>query len=335
MTPIPGANRLAWRRFVLEETGNANLEHRMDRPSVHVVIVNWNSGAQLRECLQSFAAIASDDVVVARITVVDNASTDGSCDGLAPALPLVVVRNAVNRGFAAACNQAAANSEQEFLLFLNPDTRLMPGSLGRPTQYLRQHQSVGIVGIQLADSDGQVARNTARAPTPVSMIGGSLGLDRLLPSVFPPHFVAEWAHDETREVDQVMGAFFFVRRSVFQALGGFDERFFVYYEDLDFAMRARTLGWNSVYLSTAQAFHRGQGTTDAATERRMFYFARSRIVYARKHFGMFNTLLVMLATLLLEPIARIIASPPTAAATLCAFGMLWRDLPAILRAHPN
>jgi GT2 family glycosyltransferase len=119
---------------------------------------------------------------------------------------------------------------------------------------------------------------------------------------------------------------------VFEALGGFDERFFVYYEDMDFAVRARELGWSSVYLSTAQAFHRGQGTTDAATERRMFYFARSRILYARKHFGAPAALAVTLTTLLLEPVARLIAAPRSAGATLRAFGMLWKDLPNILRA---
>jgi N-acetylglucosaminyl-diphospho-decaprenol L-rhamnosyltransferase len=309
----------------------------MDRPFVHVVIVNWNSGAQLTECLASFAAVAGDDVAMERVTVVDNASTDGSCDGIAHALPLVVIRNPVNRGFAAACNQAAANSEQEFLLFLNPDTRLLRGSLERPARYLQttENASVGIVGIQLVDSDGRVARNTARVPTTLSMIGGSVGLDRLLPSVFPPHFVTDWAHDETREVDQVMGAFFFVRRSVFEALGGFDERFFVYYEDLDFAMRARKLGWSSVYLSTAQAFHRGQGTTDTATERRTFYFARGRIVFAREHFNSLGAFAVMLTTLLLEPLARIVASPRSAAATLRAFGMLWGDLPNMLRSGPD
>ena len=165
------------------------------------------------------------------------------------------------------------------------------------------------------------------------MVGNSVGLDRLLPSVFPSHFVTEWAHDDTRTVDQVMGAFFLVRRSVFETLGGFDERFFVYYEDMDFAVRARKLGWSSVYLSTAQAFHRGQGTTDAATERRMFYFARSRVLYARKHFGALGALVVMLSTLLLEPIVRVVASPRSASATLRAFGMLWKDLPNIVRAR--
>jgi GT2 family glycosyltransferase len=305
----------------------------MDRTSVHVVIVNWNSGAQLRECLASFAAVSGEDAVLARITVVDNASTDGSCDGLEAGAPLAVIRNTDNRGFAAACNQGAAGSDAEFILFLNPDTRLMPGSMNEPTRYLLapEHKSVGIAGIQLVDANGHVARNTARAPSAWSMIGNSLGLDRLLPSVFPSLFVTEWAHDETREVDQVMGAFFFVRRTVFEALGGFDERFFVYYEDLDFAVRARKLGWSSVYLATAKAFHRGQGTTDAATERRIFYFSRSRILYARKNFGSFGALGVMFTTLFLEPVARIVNSPRSAAATLRAFGMLWKDLPNILK----
>src|SRR6185503_17112578 len=124
---------------------------------------------------------------------------------------------------------------------------------------------------------------------------------------------------------------FFVRRSVFEALGGFDERFFVYYEDLDFAARARARGWSSVYLAGAQAFHRGQGTTTGATASRTFYFARSRILYARKYFSPLGSFSVMLTTLLLEPIARVVASPRSAPEMLRAFGMLWKDLPNIRR----
>ena len=306
----------------------------MGPATLHVVIVNWNSGPQLRECLQSFAAVADDDVA-ARVTVIDNASSDGSSEGLATSLPLTVVRNADNRGFGAGCNQGAAGSEADFLLFLNPDTRLMPGSFAQPVRYLRapENEKVGIVGIQLVDAAGHVARNTARAPTAWSMVGNSVGLDRLAPRLFPPHFVTQWAHDQTRTVDQVMGAFFLVRRSVFEALGGFDERFFVYYEDLDLSVRAHAQGWSSVYLSTAQAFHRGQGTTEGATARRTFYFCRSRILYARKHFSTAGALAVALATFALEPLARLAAAPRSAGAMLRAFAMLWRDLPAILRTR--
>src|SRR4051812_24268928 len=280
----------------------------MDRPSIHVVIVNWNSGAQLKECLASFAAAAADAVTL-HVTVVDNASADGSCEGLADAtgVPLVIIRNADNRGFGAACNQGAAGSGADYLLFLNPDTRLMAGSLERPARYLQspEHARLGIAGIQLLDSGGYVARNTARTPTAWSMIGNSLGVDRIMPWIFPPHFVTGWAHDETRSVDQVMGAFFLVRRSLFEAIGGFDERFFVYYEDLDFAARARARGFGSVYLATAQAFHRGQGTTEHATEQRTFYFCRSKILFARKHFGTTGAYAVIAATLALEPLARL------------------------------
>jgi hypothetical protein len=305
----------------------------MDRPTIHIVIVNWNSGRQLQECLASFQAISSDEVSLVAVTVVDNASTDHSADALTCVAPLNVIRNEENRGFAAACNQGAAGAQLDYLLFLNPDTRLTAGSLERPALYLQAGERVGVVGIQLFDAAGNIARNTARAPSPWSMIGSSIGLDRLMPSVFKPHFVTEWPHDETRTVDQVMGAFFLVRRSVFEALGGFDERFFVYFEDMDFAVRARELGWSSVFLATAQAFHRGQGTSDAATATRMFYFARSRIVYARKHFGAFGALGVTLSTLFLEPLARLIASPQSVGATLRAFAMLWKDLPNIVRAR--
>src|SRR3954469_6331177 len=137
----------------------------MDRSAIHVVIVNWNSGSQLKECLQSFAAVASDEVTV-RLTVVDNASADGSSDGLedATSTPPAIIRNADNRGFGAACNQGAAGSDADYLLFLNPDTRLMPGSLELPARYLQapEHKAGGIVGIRLLDVDGHVARNTAR-----------------------------------------------------------------------------------------------------------------------------------------------------------------------------
>lgn len=313
----------------------------MDRASVHVVIVNWNSGAQLRECVASFTAVAADEIALARVTIVDNASTDGSADGLeANGIPLAIVRNAENRGFAAACNQGAAGAAADFVLFLNPDTRLMPGSLERPVRYLRSPESagVGIVGIQLVDASGHVARNTSRMPTAWSLLGNSLGLDRVMPSVFPPLLDTDWAHDETRNVDQVMGAFFLVRREVFEALGGFDERFFVYFEDLDFAKRARERGWASVYLSTAQTFHRGQGTTEAASDRRTFYFSRSRILFARKHFSGAGAVAVTAATLVLEPIVRTLAAffgRGSVIATWRAFGMLWRDLPAILHTGPD
>jgi GT2 family glycosyltransferase len=144
--------------------------------------------------------------------------------------------------------------------------------------------------------------------------------------------MAEWDHAQTRQVDQVIGAFFLVRRGLFESLHGFDERFFVYFEEVDFAYRARQAGWLSVYLADAQAFHAGGGTSNQVKARRLFYSLRSRLLYAFKHFSWTGAVGVLLATLLLEPVSR------TALAlfrhswaglkeTWAAYGMLWRWLP--------
>jgi GT2 family glycosyltransferase len=102
-----------------------------------------------------------------------------------------------------------------------------------------------------------------------------------------------------------MGAFFLVRRALFERLLGFDERYFVYYEDLDFSFRALQGGWSSYFLSTARAVHRGGGCSEHVKAARLFYSLRSRILYAYKHFPSANATGVLLATLLFEPVARL------------------------------
>jgi GT2 family glycosyltransferase len=312
-------------------------------PAVQIVIVNWNAGQLLHRCLASFAAVTDDAVKIENVVVVDNASEDDSVDRLdcfSNTLPLKIIRNKENRGFAAACNQGAEGSSAEFLLFLNPDAELRTGCLERPALFLADsaNQSVGIVGVQLLDGEGRVLRSCARQPKAWSLLGQSLGLDRLMPSIFPPHFLLEWDHRQTRPVDQVMGAFYFVRRSLFDALGGFDERFFVYFEDLDFAIRSQKRGWVSVYLATAQVFHLGCGTTRNIKDRRLFYSARSRILYSLKHFRTGGAAAIIMTTLLLEPIIRFAA----ASASLRfaglkdiarGFAMLWADIPNVISTH--
>lgn len=307
--------------------------------SVHVVIVNWNAGAQLKDCLESFQKIAADGVRLYEITIVDNASVDDSLEmiSLSQALPVRVIRNPQNLGFGVACNQGAFGSQADYILFLNPDTQLQAGCLEIPVKFLNDpaNQSVGIVGIQLIDREGHVSRNCARQPSALSIIGQSIGLDRLLPSIFPSHFLSEWPHDETREVFQVMGAFFLIRRSLFESLGGFDERFFVYYEDLDLALRAHACGAKSFFISDARAFHRGGGTSEQVKAERLFYIIRSRILFVIKHFGMVSGVLVGGAAIIFELPVRVVDAVfrgrrRDAAQVLRAAKMLWLALPEII-----
>lgn len=279
----------------------------MRTPRLDIIIVNWNSGAQVQECILSVAETQHSGFTLNRIVVIDNGSTDGSVDQVTFAhLPGTLIRNSENKGFSAACNQGARESTADFLLFLNPDVRLFANSLTIPLTFFVEEKNarVGIAGIQLVDDAGAIQRTCVRFPAPFQFLGISLGLDRILPGVIPGHFLTEWDHTESREVDQVMGAFFLVRRDLFESLGGFDERFFVYYEELDFSLRARKQGYSSWYLATAGAFHRGGGTTDQVKATRLFYALRSRTQYAYKHFGWFPATGVALVSSFAEPVIR-------------------------------
>jgi GT2 family glycosyltransferase len=134
----------------------------------------------------------------------------------------------------------------------------------------------------------------------------------------------------------VIGAFFLVRKSVFEELGGFDERFFVYLEDLDFSYRAAKAGWGSYFLSSVRIFHHGGGTSHQIKARRLFYSLRSRLLYGFKHFSIPGGAGSGLVCLLIEPFVRsfhalLRGSTSTIIETLQAYGMLYRSLPRVLR----
>jgi GT2 family glycosyltransferase len=305
------------------------------RVSLGIIIVNWNAGEQLRDCLESIVAAGPDGFDLNRVIVVDNNSSDGSINGLENVpLPLTVIRNTENLGFAAACNRAAKETETDYLLFLNPDTLLFENSLTESLAHIEDpgNRRIGIVGIQLVDDRGRIQRTCARFPRPSRFFCRMLGLDRLFGGVFKSHVMAEWDHTESRDVDHVMGAFFLVRRSLFDDLFGFDERFFVYLEDLDFSYRAMQAGWRTSYLAAAQAYHKGGGTSEQVKAVRLFYSLRSRILYGYKHFGWWPATALMLGTLFLEPVTRIMhavlkGSLGQVRDTLKGYAMLWASLP--------
>lgn len=295
--------------------------------SLDIVVVNWNTGPLLRECIASIGATTPPGLL-GSVIVVDNASRDGSEDDLpGGGLPLIAVRNGDNRGFAAACNQGARLGSAPFILFLNPDTRLLPESLSAPLQLLQDPAAVdiGIVGVQLVDGNGALRQTCVRFPTPRMMIGWSVGLD------VPPYFVPLDEHRQSRDVDQVIGAFFLVRRALFRELDGFDERFFVYFEELDFSLRARRAGYRSRFLAEAKAVHHEHGSSGQVRAKRLFYLVASRLRYARKHFSAPAAGAVAAASLTVEPLARIArallrGSMREAAETIEAWGTLWRSL---------
>jgi len=305
-------------------------------PRLDIIIVNWNTGPLLRECLKSIRTADRAGFQLSEIVVVDNASADESAHALeGTGVPVRLIRNPVNRGFAAACNQAALQSAADYVLFLNPDTRLTRESLSVPVAFLEQpaNRQVGIVGIKLLDNSSRVSRSCARFLTPGMILRKMFGLERLFGSTLPSHFMTEWDHSDSREVDHVTGAFFLVRRALFERLGGFDERFFVYLEDLDFSLRIKQAGGTSVYLADVTAYHVGGASSEPIRARRLYYALHSRILYIYKHFGWWIGTGLALATLLVEMFTRLGSALARVSAAemrdiLGAYRMLWATLPA-------
>jgi hypothetical protein len=308
-------------------------------PTLDVILVNRNSERRLYNCLSSIAQTNRSGFDLRHVYVVDDASTDNSLDCVAQLLlPLRILYNSCHTGYGASCNLAAAESTSDYLLFLNNDTLLRPDSLVAPVSYMEQteHSKVGIVGIQLYDSQGAISRCCARFPSFGRMIGQAFGLDRLAPSLVSSHLMVEWDHCNTRRVDQVIGAFTLIRRAIFEELGGYDERFFVHMEDVDLALRMSRLGYRSVYLVSASAFHEGGGTFRRFKAESLFFLFRSKIQYAFRHFGAVRGSVVAFVTVLAEPISRIILavsrrSLAEVKATAQAWAMLWISLPSIAR----
>lgn len=296
--------------------------------SIDIIIVNWNTGGVLRACLQSIADGASG-VALSRVVVVDNASTDNSlATALTAPLAVQVIRNDVNRGFGAACNQGAAGSRADYLLFLNPDTRLEADTLENTIGFLdgAAQGDVGICGIRLEDDDGHASTSAARFPSPLVFFGEATGLARGLPAFFPRHLLTAQECATTCDVDQVIGAYFVIRRALFDTLQGFDERFFVYFEEVDLSLRARLAGYRSVFFAGAKAYHKGGLSSDQVKAARLFYSLRGRLLYAWKHFSTVRAVTVMAITFGVEwPVRMAVAAlrgGSARAETAEAFGRL-------------
>lgn len=205
------------------------------------IIVNWNSGSDLAECVDNLRSGVGGRVD--EIVVVDNGSTDDSLARLGRPPGVTVVEAGRNLGFAAGVNLGARRCQSRLLLLLNPDVRPLHGAITAATRYLDSHPEVGIVGAVLSDGEGHWQPSAGRLH-----VLGHLLLDTRL---------VRRPVRRTRYVDWIHGAFLLMPRSLFEALGGLDERFFMYGEDMDLCARARAAGYRTAIDVNAQAVHYG------------------------------------------------------------------------------
>lgn len=300
-------------------------------PTLDIVIVNWNTGPYLRRCLDSIERAASGPFELADVIVVDNASTDRSLEeAAASTMPVRLMENDSNLGFAAACNQGAAAGTADHLLFLNPDAELSATTLVEMGRCMGDASNmIGVVGAQMRTAEGTEVSSCSRFPTPRALVVETLGLHRLAPLRFTGRHIEIDEMATSGPVDQVIGACFLTRRELFDALGGFDERFFVYYEEVDFCLRARQHGWSTYHCHEAAVTHAGSVSAGATDDAGVFYNRRSRTEYARKHWEPRTATFVAAWTLLVEFPLRLIKG--TLNRRVAGIAQAWRRYGAYVR----
>lgn len=223
------------------------------------------------------------------VIVVDNHSGDGSLGYLRPKFPEVrFISNETNIGFARACNEGLEHASGEFILFLNPDTILPEDCFQKCISFFETHPDCGALGVKMVDGSGNFLKESKRSfPSPLTSLFKLFGLAALFSKskLFSRYHLGHLDKDLDHEVDVLAGAFMLVRKKVLDEVGGFDETFFMYGEDVDLSYRIQKAGYKNFYFSGTTIIHfKGESTRRGSLNYvKMFYKAMS--VFVQKHYG--------------------------------------------------
>ncbi len=249
-----------------------------------VLIVNWNVRELLRECLRSIERGRGDLEV--EVIVVDSASSDGSAAMVAAEFPWVtLLPQGENVGFPRGNNIALAHARGDYLLLLNPDTVVLGDALPALVAYLQAHPDVGVVGPQLLNPDGSVQSSRRRFPTLATGFLESTWLEGLAPGVLRRYYALDLPDDAPADVDWLTGACLMAPRAVYARVGGLDEGYFMYSEELDWCRRMVAAGWRVVYYPAARVVHHVGKSSEQAVTARHINFQRAKLRYFRKYHG--------------------------------------------------
>lgn len=256
-------------------------------PDLSIIIVSWNVRDLLRECLRSVKAGQGE--LNLEVIVVDSASIDSSAQMVQQEFPWVdCVTCTENVGFPKGNNIGLARAHGRNLLLLNPDTKIHGDALTLMVNYLDTHPDVGLIGPQLLNPDGTVQSSRRRFPTLATAFFESTWLEGFAPnSLLLKYYALDLPDSETAEVDWVTGACMMTRRNVTARVGGMDEAYFMYSEELDWCRRIKEDGWRIVYLPAAKVTHHVGKSSEQAVTQRHINFNRAKLRYFRKYHGRF------------------------------------------------
>lgn len=254
---------------------------------ISIIIVNWNVREEIKKCLLSLARFAS--ACSHEVIVIDNASKDGSVGMIRDTFPQVrLIENTENRGFAAACNQGIKQATGEYCFFLNPDTEVKEGTIDALVRQVERAQDIAISAPRILNGDGTIQRSIRRFPTPTSQLLIFFKVRHFFPNISPlkRYFADDFDYDVEQDVQQPMGAALMIRRSVLDTLSPFDERFFIWFEEVDLCKRVVDAGYKIKYVPSAIIFHQsGKSFARQTIAHKQRVNFKSCYLYLEKHFG--------------------------------------------------
>lgn len=253
-----------------------------------IIIVSWNVSKLLSACLDSIDP--NDDKAKkprVEIIVVDSGSSDDTIHILRTRYPQVqLLPQAENIGFTRGNNIGMAAAQGRYILLLNPDTEIIGDALAQMVAYMDAHPDVGILGPHTLNTDGTTQSTRRHFPTAAVAFFESTWLQAFAPASLLDHYYMKHMRDDSVfDVDWVQGSALLARRAVYEQIGGLDEGYVMYSEELDWCKRAKLAGWRVVYLGSVQITHHGGKSTEQVVARRHIHFQESKLRYFRKYHG--------------------------------------------------
>jgi GT2 family glycosyltransferase len=262
---------------------------------ISISIVSWNVKDLLKQCLASLGVLCRG--FTHEIFVVDNNSSDESVAMVRaefPAVRLIALKE--NKGFSGANNEALRRASGRYVVLLNPDTRLKDNAFLAMVSFMEAHQEAAGLAPRLEYPDGSVQASCRHFPTPLIDFFESLYLDHMFPRsrFFNRYRMGEWRHDTLREVDQPYGACLMFRQSVLSEVGLMDERFFMYYDEVDLCYRVKRAGGKIYFNPEISIVHYANQSSNQAQAACELYKAKSRFLFFGKHYGVFGQVALFL-----------------------------------------
>jgi GT2 family glycosyltransferase len=257
---------------------------RSSVPDLSIIVVSWNVRELLNECLASLEA--NRGRLSLQVIVVDSASSDGSPEMIAAGFPWVeLIRCQENVGFPRGNNIGLAIATGRFLLLLNPDTVVVGDALSLMLVYLDTNPGVGALGPQLLNPDGSIQSSRRRFPSLLTGFFESTWLEGLAPRLLQRYHALDVPDHAIADVDWITGACIMIPRSVYERIGGLDEGYYMYSEELDWCRRIKDAGWRVTYFPQAQVVHHAGKSSEQAVTARHINFQRAKLRYFRKYHG--------------------------------------------------